>query len=1246
MANQSDGAIYINTKIDTGEFKKKLNEMESTMSDLGKKASQLSDKSQNAFKNAADAVSAQKDKVEDLVNAYDEEQTKVQKLRTELDNLSNAKVETKDYKEAGNDVTFYTERLQNAKKYRDELLARGFDEESRNVKSATADVKNYEMELAKATQRKKELESSGGAYTTSDTTATTEALNTAEQNLLNTKHELLEQSGLLENGIQTLRNAFSGAGESANVTSGAFGKLKGAFGVFSSLGQGIRGTASNIGSALKSLGSKAKSAATALGLAGGSTKSFGDRCKMSLKNVLKYGFAIKSLYILVKKVKSAISEGISSLAAYDTTTANSINSINNSLTRLKNSLGTAFAPILNVVAPILTKFVNMLATAISYVSAFFAALTGQSSYTKAIGVTNDYAGAVENTADAAQDAADSTQEAEKAAKSYLTSLDNINKVDADSSSGSGGSGGSGGGSGGSGGGASAPQFETVAIDSKFKELADKVKSYFADIFKPMQEAWNTYGKGVIDAWKGALESVAKTVKTILSTFKQVWTDGAGYTFCSNILQLVTLIGNAVKVFSDSFRNAWNDGGNGYNYLNSILTLFSSILSLITTIGSSLVTVWSNGSGAAIIGTILQIFTNIHDTISNIAIGLETAWQKNSVGQTIIQNILNAVQAVLTFVNGIVASTKEWAASVDFYPLLESIATLTGTLAPIIQTVGSTLKSIYETIILPCLQWIIESGLPVVLNLLSGIFSFLAEHEGLLKTITTLLVGVFAFKTISPLATGIVGAISGIVSIFSGGSGVGLIGTIQGVITLFTGSGGLTGGISAVITAMSGGGGLTGTLATVVSSITGGGGISAAISGLISLFTSPVGIAVAIGGAAALIVTHWDTIKDAATTAASWISDKWGDIKYAVGSAAETVKTKVGDAWDAVSSKTTEIWDGVSSKVSDAWGNLKDWAGEKFDAVKSSISGAWDTAKQKASDTWDNAVSTIGGIWDGLKSAASGAFDSIKSSITGCWDESESSTNSATSNISSTSAGCWGTAYSEAYTNTNNIKTAVSSGMREVSGTVETWLKAIRDNFTKYFGYVVSDTKTAIGTKLKSALSEKFPSLVTDCKDYGKQMGQAVADGISAKSSTIKRTLNSCISKTNGAISNINSAIGSIERAFTFSYSYSNPMNNTRGTISSSLSLGRVGSVPYLATGAVIPPNAPFTAVLGDQKHGTNIETPENLLRKIVREETGGSNGGGQYKFTAQINRRTLFEEMITEAKLARSQSGKNPFALA
>lgn len=48
-------------------------------------------------------------------------------------------------------------------------------------------------------------------------------------------------------------------------------------------------------------------------------------------------------------------------------------------------------------------------------------------------------------------------------------------------------------------------------------------------------------------------------------------------------------------------------------------------------------------------------------------------------------------------------------------------------------------------------------------------------------------------------------------------------------------------------------------------------------------------------------------------------------------------------------------------------------------------------------------------------------------------------------------------------------------------------------------------------------------------------------------------------------------------------------------------------IPRLAKGAVIPPNREFMAVLGDQSSGNNLEAPENLIRKIVREESSGGN---------------------------------------
>ena len=55
------------------------------------------------------------------------------------------------------------------------------------------------------------------------------------------------------------------------------------------------------------------------------------------------------------------------------------------------------------------------------------------------------------------------------------------------------------------------------------------------------------------------------------------------------------------------------------------------------------------------------------------------------------------------------------------------------------------------------------------------------------------------------------------------------------------------------------------------------------------------------------------------------------------------------------------------------------------------------------------------------------------------------------------------------------------------------------------------------------------------------------------------------------------------------------------------------SLPRLATGAVIPPNREFMAVLGDQKSGTNIETPLETMVQAFRQalSDGGYSGNNE-----------------------------------
>ena len=51
-----------------------------------------------------------------------------------------------------------------------------------------------------------------------------------------------------------------------------------------------------------------------------------------------------------------------------------------------------------------------------------------------------------------------------------------------------------------------------------------------------------------------------------------------------------------------------------------------------------------------------------------------------------------------------------------------------------------------------------------------------------------------------------------------------------------------------------------------------------------------------------------------------------------------------------------------------------------------------------------------------------------------------------------------------------------------------------------------------------------------------------------------------------------------------------------------------GRIPELASGAVINPNSPFLAILGDQKSGTNIEAPLETIKQALVEAMGTAGG--------------------------------------
>ncbi len=134
----------------------------------------------------------------------------------------------------------------------------------------------------------------------------------------------------------------------------------------------------------------------------------------------------------------------------------------------------------------------------------------------------------------------------------------------------------------------------------------------------------------------------------------------------------------------------------------------------------------------------------------------------------------------------------------------------------------------------------------------------------------------------------------------------------------------------------------------------------------------------------------------------------------------------------------------------------------------------------------------------------------------------------------------------------------------------------------YISQVADNIRTGFFTAL-DAVKSKFESIFTGIQSF------------------IKGVINGIIGYINSMIQNVvgglNSVIGGL---------------NTVGSVLPgfrAIATVAAPQIPRLATGAVIPPNSEFLAMLGDQKTGRNIEAPEGLIRQIVREESGG--GGGQ-----------------------------------
>lgn len=726
--------------------------------------------------------------------------------------------------------------------------------------------------------------------------------------------------------------------------------------------------------------------------------------------------------------------------------ANQVRVMQLQLQSLKATVGQGLINIFTPVLKVINILLGKLATLANAFKSFTELITGKKSSgqtsgsgaglagTGAITDTADqYGQAADNAeqlADATNDTAKATKKANKETKNYLSSLDEVHKASSAESASSTPSGSGSGGTGSGGGG--------------------------------LPSSVGSVDYGSLAEGENALDKISDSAKKLADLLKKLW---------------------------KPFQDAWKKEGK--NTINAAKTALDGLKKLAVSVGKSLVEVWTNGTGTTMLTTMLKIAQNVLKTVGNIASGFADAWSKNNVGTQIIQNIADALVVVMQFVEKIAEDTATWAANLDFYPLLESISNSTSKMAPMYEAIGNVLERIYNNIILPMLKWVIEAGLPTVINLIADLVGFFTDHQSIIEAFGTALVGAFAATKIAELASSIGGSISTIMLY------------AKGLIALMTGSSGIIGGIKAIATAIGPGG----------------------------IFAIAVGACIAIG---VLLYKNWDKIKEVAGIVASAVVGFFKTMGEGVSMILSDLKETVIGILDAIGTLVSNVVSSIVKFVTSKTREMAEAATRKISGMKEKMSTLWNSMKANVKETWDN-----------------------------------------------------------------------------IMAIVRNKVAAIRD-----------------------AIVNKF----TSARDRVVEIFGGIRD-------TIRDILNKVIGIVNGAIGTVNSAIGGIESAFSFGpWKVPTPFGSR--TIGFTASFPRVPTVPYLAKGAVIPPRSEFLAVLGDQKQGNNIETPEALLRKIVREESGGQQNGGNVRFTAQINRRTVFDEIIEEAKLRRDTSGRNPFELA
>lgn len=183
----------------------------------------------------------------------------------------------------------------------------------------------------------------------------------------------------------------------------------------------------------------------------------------------------------------------------------------------------------------------------------------------------------------------------------------------------------------------------------------------------------------------------------------------------------------VAEFFQPLKQSWDKFG--APMIAAAVYAFNGVKNLLMEIGKSMYTVWENGTGAKTVELILKIFTNIFKIIGNISQGLADAWNTAGLGDSIIQHLWNIFNSILKIINEILKIVRDVTKAIDWTVVLGAVN--------------------------------------VVLSIIDGLFSFIADNVGLILGILSAIAGLSFFSTLAGILGTVITQIQLAVGVFSG-----------------------------------------------------------------------------------------------------------------------------------------------------------------------------------------------------------------------------------------------------------------------------------------------------------------------------------------------------------------------------------------------------------------------------------------------------------------------------------------------